>query len=148
MMWKEFEEIAGYEVSYEDYVNVIEPMYMATSMSKQEFVKCLDAKRFSLKVKKQNLIREMKRIAKERAESCEFFSDYEAEKKLEELSHEYANLFHFHNLKWHEDPSAYCFFNREHWNGLEHGCTYPAELVIGRVGKYGNCDFERIKLVG
>ena len=42
MMWKEFEEIAGYEVSYEDYANVIEPMYMATELSKREFVKCLD----------------------------------------------------------------------------------------------------------
>lgn len=43
MMWKEFEEIAGYEVSYEDYSKVIEPMYMAMpdSISKSEFVKML-----------------------------------------------------------------------------------------------------------
>ena len=29
MMYEEFEKLAGYEVSYEDYVNVIEPMYTA-----------------------------------------------------------------------------------------------------------------------
>ena len=30
MMKHEFEALAGYEVSFEDYNNVIEPMYMAT----------------------------------------------------------------------------------------------------------------------
>ena len=46
MMHKEFEEIAGCEVSYEDYTNIIEPMYMATNMSKYEFVKTLNLKFF------------------------------------------------------------------------------------------------------
>ena len=46
MMHKEFEELAGYEVSFEDYNNIIEPMYMATNLSKQEFVKCLNLKFF------------------------------------------------------------------------------------------------------
>ena len=31
MMHKEFEEIAGIEVTAEDYNNIIEPMYMATN---------------------------------------------------------------------------------------------------------------------
>ena len=30
MMKHEFEALAGYEVSFEDYNRVIEPMYMAT----------------------------------------------------------------------------------------------------------------------
>ena len=45
-MHKEFEEISGCEVSYEDYTNIIEPMYMATNMSKYEFVKTLNLKFF------------------------------------------------------------------------------------------------------
>ena len=49
MMHHEFEELAGYEVSYDDYTNIIEPMYNATNLSKREFVKTLDRKRFELK---------------------------------------------------------------------------------------------------
>ena len=49
MMKHEFEEIAGYEVSTEDYDNIIEPMYMATNMSKQDFVKTINRKRFEQK---------------------------------------------------------------------------------------------------
>lgn len=49
MMWDEFEGLAGYSVSYKDYNEIIEPMYMATRLSKAEFVKCLDRKRFEVK---------------------------------------------------------------------------------------------------
>ena len=66
MMWKEFEEIAGYEVSYEDYTNVIEPMYNATNLNKYDFVKTLNRKAFDLKAKKAEMVKEMKAIAKER----------------------------------------------------------------------------------
>lgn len=48
MMKHEFEALAGYEVSFEDYNRVIEPMYMATELSKEDFVKCIDRKRFAL----------------------------------------------------------------------------------------------------
>lgn len=51
MMKHEFEQIAGYEVSWEDYNNIIEPMYMATNLSKAEFVKILDKKRFAVQKK-------------------------------------------------------------------------------------------------
>ena len=59
MMKVEFEKLAGYEVSFEDYNSIIEPMYMATDLSKEEFVKVIDKKRFALKTKKQ-YIAEMK----------------------------------------------------------------------------------------
>ena len=51
MMKHEFEAIAGYEVSWEDYNNIIEPMYLAIpeSISKQEFVKMVNRKRFEIK---------------------------------------------------------------------------------------------------
>lgn len=54
MMKHEFEAIAGYEVSAEDYNNIIEPMYMATNLSKQEFVKTISKKRFAI-VKKEEV---------------------------------------------------------------------------------------------
>ena len=49
MMKHEFEELAGYEVSAEDYYKIIEPMYMATEISKAEFARCIDRKRFEQK---------------------------------------------------------------------------------------------------
>lgn len=51
MMKHEFERLAGYEVSAEDYNNIIEPMYLAIpeSISKQEFVKMISRKRFEVK---------------------------------------------------------------------------------------------------
>lgn len=49
MMKHEFEELAGYEVSTEDYNNIIEPMYMATNLSKTEFAKCINRKQFEKK---------------------------------------------------------------------------------------------------
>lgn len=47
MMHNEFMERAGYKVSYEDYKNVIEPMYMAMpdSVSKADFIGMLDRSR-------------------------------------------------------------------------------------------------------
>jgi hypothetical protein len=62
MMYQEFMEIAGYEVSVEDYDNIIEPMYAALpNVTKQEFVKMIDKKRFALPTRKQ-IINQMKRL--------------------------------------------------------------------------------------
>ena len=52
MMKHEFESLAGYEVSREDYDSIIEPMYLATNLTKEEFVKVIDKKRFAI-VKKE-----------------------------------------------------------------------------------------------
>jgi len=49
MMKQEFEALAGYEVSTEDYNNIIEPMYMATNLDKAEFVKTINRKAFEKK---------------------------------------------------------------------------------------------------
>lgn len=49
MMKYEFEVLAGYKVSTDDYNKIIEPMYMATGMNKADFVKCIDRKRFEEK---------------------------------------------------------------------------------------------------
>ena len=46
MMQQEFEAIAKIQVTAADYDNIIEPMYMATNLSKEEFVKTLNLKFF------------------------------------------------------------------------------------------------------
>ena len=90
MMKHEFERLAGYEVSAEDYNKIIEPMYMATDLSKAEFVKVIDKKRFALKslTKMRN---EMTMIARGLEDSCTHYVDFEAEDKLEALANEYKN---------------------------------------------------------
>ena len=93
MMKVEFEKLAGYEVSFEDYNNIIEPMYMATDLSKEEFVKVIDKKRFALKTKKQ-YIAEMKKIAKHLCDTCSQYYDSEAKEKLKALVDEYVARFY------------------------------------------------------
>lgn len=52
MMHHEFEQLAGYEVSADDYKNIIEPMYMATNLSKRDFIKSINKKAFEIKHKR------------------------------------------------------------------------------------------------
>ena len=132
MMKNEFEALAGYEVTFEDYSKIIEPMYMAIpdSISKQEFVKMIDRKRFDFRAKekaeKKAMLKAMKEIAEERAQNCEHFGDYEAEEKLYEIARNYMNKFFPKNLGYHGD------IERKHWANISTSCTYPAELVIYR----------------
>lgn len=146
MMWKEFEELAGYEVTYEDYHNVIEPMYLAVpeNVTKQEFVKMIDRKRFDYKAKekaeKKAMVKAMQEIAAERAQNCEHFCDYEAEEKLMGIARNYMDRFFPKNLGYHGD------IEREHWANIATGCTYPATLVIYREIRGTWYEQERIKL--
>lgn len=124
MMKHEFEALAGYEVSVADYDNIIEPMYMATELSKADFVKVISKERFALK-SRDELIQEMKELAGHLKDTCEHFTDIEAEEKLTALAEEYKERF---------GPYKGGFFlNTRHT--LEHlghcrGCSYPAELEI------------------
>lgn len=143
MMWQEFENLAGYEVTYETYTNIIEPMYMALpeSVSKADFIKMLDKKAFALPTKKE-MVKEMKKLANGLFEICGHCSDWESEDKLEKLAKEYARRFH--GIDWNNDLKSYVFFNRGYeYPTVQRGCTYPRELVIGRDGY----DYERIVLV-
>lgn len=90
MMKFEFEELVGYEVSNEDYDNIIEPMYMAVNLSKQEFVKVIDRKRFEVKYQKSQeqieLEESIKEEIKELKESIKWHQDkIEAYKGFYEL---------------------------------------------------------------
>lgn len=79
MMKFEFEELAGYEVSNEDYDNIIEPMYMSVNLPKQEFVKVVDRKRFEVKPQKSqkqiDLEESIKAEIKELKESIKWHQD-------------------------------------------------------------------------
>ena len=143
MMYEEFMEIAGYEVSYDDYRNIIEPMYMALpiSITKAQFVKMLDKKRFALQTKKQ-LINQMKKLAQVCADMCEYRSCSKEEWELERLAHDFAKRFY--GLDWGKDTKVWTIFTREYtYPELKRGCTYPKEFVIG----YGANEYERIALV-
>ena len=114
MMKQEFEKIAGYEVSFEDYYGIIEPMYLATDLSKHEFVKTLNRSRFALKTK-QELLTEIKRLARKIKRSCDSHQDYESEQKLYELVDELRQRFSF----------DYCVRT----SFTERGCPYPAVIT-------------------
>ena len=122
MMYKEFEEIAGYEVSYEDYTNIIEPMYMATNLSKQQFVKLLDRKQFDQNYKKQQykkqLLKEMKAIAEEIYNLCGITETWEQKTDLLEKVREYIKAFPVWGAP-----------NHELIDGHKNGCTYKKSLV-------------------
>ena len=143
MMWKEFEEIAGYEVSFETYNTVIEPMYNAIpeGITKQEFVKMLDKKAFALPTKTQ-MLRKMETLAKEIREACGHRSTTKDEEELEAMARAFAKRFYGIEIGRMED--AFVYFTREYeYPVLRRGCTYPVLLVIGK-GKYV---YERINLI-
>lgn len=124
MMKHEFEKIAGYEVSEKDYSEIIEPMYMATELSKEEFVKTVNKKRFALKTRK-GLIGEMKKIGKHLKETCERYTDFEAEEKLREIIEEYKERF--------APYGGGCIINTRYtleYLGECRGCSYPAEIEV------------------
>lgn len=125
MMKEEFEKLAGYEVSWKDYNEVIEPMYMAVSLSKQEFVQCIDRKRFALKTEAQ-LVREMRKLAKHLMETCEHYTDFDAKKQLDELAKEYVSRF-WSGLEFYlrTDHTGDRF-----WNAPGRGCSFPSDLVV------------------
>lgn len=118
MMHNEFEKLAGYEVSYQDYTNIIEPMYMATNLSKEEFVKCIDKKRFALKPI-SNIEKEIKEIAKGIKQTCTHYHDSEAEEKMNNLITEYIER------KGLKDIANYTIEYKQMFS-----CYYPTKIVI------------------
>lgn len=137
-MKQEFEALAGYEVSFKDYNEVIEPMYMATNLSKQDFVKCIDKKRFALRTEKQ-LLTAMRKEAKHIMETAEHYTDFESRDRLDNIVTEYTERF-WAGLQWffHTETTGDRF-----WNAPGRGCSFPAELVI--VNSKGK-EYKRIKL--
>ena len=118
MMKDEFERIAGYEVSTSDYIQIIEPMYLASSLSKEEFVKTINKKRFALKSLK-SFIKEMKKLAKELKESCTHYTDYAKKEKLDSVIAEYIER------KYPQMNVKFQIYDKTLWS-----CYYPNEVNI------------------
>lgn len=116
MMKYEFEQIAGYEVTWKDYTEIIEPMYMALDVDKYEFAKMINRKHFDLGAKKRALVKEMKQIAEHLKDTCNHYTDYAAKDRLNELADEYMNLV---------DGYGYYIAERERWT-----CYYPTKIDI------------------
>lgn len=130
MMQHEFERIAGYEVSYEDYTKIIEPMYNATDLDKFEFVKVIDRKRFDLGAKKRRIVKNMKRIAAHLKETFTHYTDYEAREELERLANEYKELI---------KAEGFYISEIDIWT-----CSYPKRVEFYDARYY---TFKRIDLV-
>ncbi len=117
MTQTEFEILAGYEVTQADYNTIIEPMYMATVLSKEEFVKCINKARFALPTRNQ-MLNTMRRLAKILKENCTHFIDKETETALRELVTRYIDRFYHGACNNRIDKEML-------WS-----CYYPACVVI------------------
>ena len=116
MMKYEFEALAGYKVSDEDYNKIIEPMYMAVELNKQDFVKCIDRKRFEVKTRtERQYINEIKKIANFLYENCGRKSYWEEKDQIEKLTRKMEKQFGY----------TVAILNE-----VKCGCTYPKELIF------------------
>lgn len=135
MMQQEFEQLAGYEVSYEDYVDIIEPMYMAVDLSKSEFVQCINKKRFALPTLK-SIISKMQQCAESLYESCTHYTDWDTKEKLDGFIEEYIQR-RFGRLS---NTITYGINEKQ-----RQSCYYPVSVDIYDAKTYRN--IERIDLL-
>lgn len=135
MMQQEFEQLAGYEVSYEDYVDIIEPMYLAVDLSKSEFVQCINKKRFALPTLK-SIIRNMQQCAESLYESCTHYTDWDEKEKLNGFIEEYIQR-RFGRLS---NTITYGINEKQRQT-----CYYPVSVDIYDAKTYRN--IERIDLL-
>ena len=133
MMREEFQKIAGYEVSNEDYINIIEPMYMATNLSKEDFVKVIDRKRFDIGAEKKRLLKKMKMIAKHLKDTCTHYTDLEAEEELKATARKYIQLKY-------KDYATFGIHEEMLWS-----CYYPKSIEIFGITSYQT--IESIELI-
>lgn len=129
MMKHEFEALAGYEVTIEDYNKIIEPMYMATDLSKEEFAKVINKKRFALKPLPK-IEKWMQKIAAHIKETCTHYRDNEAWEELEKAAEEYRKRI---------GASSYYISESEKWS-----CWYPSQITF--IGMSGGT-FQVINLI-
>lgn len=122
MMYEEFMNLAGYEVSYKDYVEIIEPMYMACDLDKSDFIKCLNRRRFELEPL-DKVHERMKKLANQIKENCTHYTDYEAMDQLCVLAEYYKNRLQAFNYLIDTEELLY--------NGCYHSsCFYPCKVII------------------
>ena len=135
----EFEKLAGYEVTTRDYLDIIEPMYMATDLDKLEFVKCLDRTRFDKQIRLSKFIKSAKKYAESLKKCCGKWVDVHSEEHLKGELEMYAQ--EKYGLAYDTDLTIY-FKTAYEFPSLQRGCTYPisAEIIVDGV------TFETVKL--
>jgi len=119
MTQQEFEQLAGYEVAFTDYQDIIEPMYMATNLDKQDFVSCINKKRFALRPL-TNIVKEMRECAASLKETCTHYIDNETQDHLDALVEQYIDR------KYPNMDVDYRYEDEELWS-----CYYPVKVCIG-----------------
>lgn len=131
-MKHEFEKLAGYEVTTRDYLDIIEPMYMATNLDKSDFVKCLDRNRFDKKVVLENHIKFAKKYTEALKRCCGHFIDTYSEEHLKGELEMYAQ--EKYGLSFDADLTIH-FNTAYEFPSLQRGCTYPisAEIIVDGV---------------
>lgn len=135
-MKEEFEKIAGYEVTNEDYYRVIEPMYMATDLSKADFINCLDRKRFEIKRETETaLINRIKSVANKAYEKCGHVENFEEKQMIDEIIRKLNNM--------PNNKNYYAEIGYE-YEEIKRGCTFYKSLVIENIITGKN---RKIKLV-
>ena len=122
MMYEEFMNLAGYEVSYKDYTEIIEPMYNAVDLDKADFIKTLNRARFELEPLDKIHARMIK-LAKQIKDNCTHYTDYNALDQLEVLAENYKNRLQAFNYQIVTEELLY--------NGCYHStCYYPCRVII------------------
>lgn len=134
MMKHEFEQLAGYEVTWEDYNNIIEPMYNATNLDKKDFVMTLNKQRFAVKAK-EKYVRKLKMLARSLKDTCEHYTDTET---LEEFT---KTIFAYIDRCWNMYGYDDVFYTVEHGYTYEHlgvcrGCAYPKNIIFYSTKNY------------
>lgn len=114
MLKEEFEKLAGYEVSLDDYRTIIEPMYLASPLDKSDFVKCLDKKRFALP-SRSKVEKEIIHLAEQLRLTCTHYHDEDLEDEMYLKIYEYGQRFY---------PSCEWFVDDEQI----HSCYYPKKV--------------------
>lgn len=129
MLKKEFEYYAGYEVSDNDYYNIIEPMYMATKLDKLEFVKTLNKKRFA-EPTANDMVKKMKALAKQYVEldNEDWVKANEIANELTDLCHKYGERFFHIGIDPHNE---WCYIQkkRNDWTGR-------IDYIVFEVGRF------------
>lgn len=139
MMKHEFEKIAGYKVSQEDFDNILNPMYNATDLDKFDFVKTINRKRFEVKeLTERQIINRIKKDAEHLKEICGHSSDWECEDHMEKMARTLAKTYGYRDDDY---GSGYYFVNEYEYPDMR-GCHYPIGLVIVIKGT----EVKRIKL--
>lgn len=132
MLKEEFERLAGYKVTDDDYYKIIEPMYIATDLNKIEFIRCLNRSKFEHKTReqlveeKERLINEIKNVAffiydVKEDDCCAYNNGVEVlDDKLDETQKRFDENAH---IVWSNETEEY------YGSGQE----YPVFLILNEI---------------